>query len=138
MIAVTLDSPNDWNDHTALLDYGFSKFTSVLLCDEGEITHTLPITGGISDTVTLCNTETLRMTLPTEHGEITYTVEARHFAYAPIASGEILGRAVFYCDTDGDGRTECLGEVSLVSCNAVTRKTAKKGFWAWFCGIFGF
>ena len=31
LIAVTLNAPNDWNDHTAMLDYGFAKYESVLL-----------------------------------------------------------------------------------------------------------
>ena len=137
LIAVTLDSPDDWNDHMSLFDYGFSRFTSVLLCDEGEITHTMPITGGVCDEITLCNTDTLRITLPVGYGEITRTVEAARFAYAPIAAGEILGKVVFSCDTDGDGIKECLGEVSLVSCNAVERKTTKKSFWKWLCGILG-
>lgn len=137
LIAVTLDSPDDWNDHMSLFDYGFSRFTSVLLCDEGAITHTMPITGGVCNEVTLCNADPLRMTLPAGHGEITHTIEAARFSYAPIAAGEILGKVVFYCDTDGDGIKECLGEVSLVSCNAFERKTTKKGFWKWLCGILG-
>ena len=136
LIAVTLDAPDDWNDHSALFDYGFTRFESVTLCKESELLYTMPLTGGIEEAVTLCNSEALRLTLPVGHGKITHTVEADRFAYAPISAGEILGKAVFYCDTDGDGIKERLGEVVLVSCNAVERYAPKKGFWAWFCGLF--
>ena len=137
LIAVTLHAPDDWRDHTALFDYGFTQFESVVLCEEEAIRYTLPLAGGTEESVTLCNADALRKTLPTGHGRITHTVESAHFEYAPIRAGEILGKAVFRCDTDGDGVEEILGEVALVSCNAVARNNPKKGFWAWLCGLFG-
>jgi len=136
LIAVTLDAPDDWNDHSALFDYGFTRFESVTLCKEGELLHTMPLTGSTEESVTLCNSAELRLTLPAGHGKITHTVEAHRFAYAPVRAGENLGKAVFYCDTDGDGTKEVLGEVALVSCNSAERYVPKKGFWAWFCGLF--
>lgn len=136
LIAVTICAPDDWNDHSALFDYGFTRFASVTLCQAGELSHSMPLTGGIEGSVTLCNTEELRLTLPVGHGRITHTVEADRFAYAPVRAGEILGKAVFRCDTDGDGTEEILGEVALVSCNAAERYVPKKGFWAWLCGLF--
>ena len=34
LIAVTLNDPDDWRDHTALLDYGFSTYAPVTLTEE--------------------------------------------------------------------------------------------------------
>ncbi len=44
LIAVTLDAPDDWNDHATLLDYGFSQVEPIPL--EGEdVKVTLPVVG---------------------------------------------------------------------------------------------
>lgn len=37
LIAVTLGCPDDWNAHTAMLDYGFDNFKSVNVLPEGGI-----------------------------------------------------------------------------------------------------
>lgn len=42
LVAVTLSDPDDWKDHTRLLDYGFNCYSSVKLCGEGEITRHFP------------------------------------------------------------------------------------------------
>lgn len=44
LVAVTLDAPDDWNDHAALLDYGFSRMTS-LTFDESGYTCRIPVAG---------------------------------------------------------------------------------------------
>ena len=37
LICVTINAPDDWNDHTALLNDGFSRFESCVLCQKGQI-----------------------------------------------------------------------------------------------------
>lgn len=37
LIAVTLNAPNDWNDHKAMLDYGFEKIYSKKIIDKGKV-----------------------------------------------------------------------------------------------------
>ena len=135
LIAVTLNAPDDWNDHIRLLDYGFLRYRSVLPAEKEAITHTMPIVGGTQTEVRLCNAEDLRITLPVDHGPIRVAVEAPRFAYAPVSAGEALGTAVFFCDTDGDGVEERVGELPLISCSTVT-KAPKKGFWQWLRSLF--
>ncbi len=136
LIAVTLNAPNDWNDHSSMLDYGFSRYESVLLCNDEELLFPLPVVGGADAYVMLVNAETLRVTLPRDHGEIKLTVEAPHFAYAPIAEGETVGRAVYRCDVDGDGVAEIIAETTLDACYGVLRHQVKKSFWNWFLELF--
>ncbi len=136
LIAVTLNAPNDWNDHSSMLDYGFSIYRSVLLAEKESLTHRMPVVGGTQEETLLCNTEELRVTLPITHGEIRCVIEASHFSYAPIYAGENLGIAVFYCDTDRDGKEERVGELPLIACNTVT-KPVKKGFLQWLRSLFG-
>lgn len=137
LIAVTLDAPDDWKDHSAMLDYGFTQYESVTLCEAESVRVTLPVTGGTAEAVTLCNRNMLRATLPITHGEITYTVEAPHFAYAPIQSGDSVGRIIFRCDTDGDGTVEVISSCELVACETVQKKEQKKGFWQWLKSLLG-
>ena len=44
LIAVTLNAPNDWEDHTALLDYGFSQVEPYQLAG-GDVRLTVPVVG---------------------------------------------------------------------------------------------
>ncbi len=124
LIAVTLDAPNDWNDHTAMLDYGFSLFTSVSLCTPASVTYPLSVVGGTGDSVLLTNRESLFVTLPREHGGITQTIEAPRFTYAEVYENDILGQAVFWCDTDGDGCLEMIAQIPLYAEASISK--AKK------------
>ena len=51
LIAVTLNDPDDWRDHTALLDYGFSTYAAVTLTEEGKAVARRPVSGSL---VPLC------------------------------------------------------------------------------------
>ena len=92
LIAVTLNAPDDWNDHTKMLDYGFCNYESLLIADVGSFTYAMPVTGGVEDHVTLTNTRELRMTVPRERGEIICRVETFYrFEFAPVMRGREEG-----------------------------------------------
>ncbi len=100
LVAVTLCAPNDWQDHTAMLDYGYSRFSRVTLFPAGEFTYSFPLTGGYESYVTLTNAEEIALTLPRDYKEPTYTVTStRHFEFAPVAKSTQLATLVI--DVDG-------------------------------------
>ncbi|MBQ9132403.1 MAG: D-alanyl-D-alanine carboxypeptidase [Clostridia bacterium] len=136
LIAVTIQAPDDWNDHAALFDYGFSKFTSVLLCDEAGHLYPLTVVNGRDAYVMVCNDVPLRVTLPIGHGQILCTVELPRFAYAPVTKNAPVGKAVFRCDTDGDGKAEIIGEAVLTACYTVEKRETKRSFWQWLRDLF--
>ncbi|MBQ7335223.1 MAG: D-alanyl-D-alanine carboxypeptidase [Clostridia bacterium] len=138
LIAVTLNAPSDWNDHTAMLDYGFTRYRSVTLCNANELLYPLSLVNGTDAYVMLGNKEALTVTLPAGAGKIERTVEYRRFEYAPIASGDVCGKVVFRCDTDGDGLRETVGEVDLVAQYSVERLEVKQSFWDWLLSLFSF
>ena len=37
LYCVTLDAPNDWEDHTRMLDFGFSKVESRIIIEQGQV-----------------------------------------------------------------------------------------------------
>ena len=138
LISVTLNAPDDWNDHSAMLDYGFSRYESILLCEREQFLFPLSVVSGRDAYVMICNEGELRITLPRGHGQIFASVEVGRFAYAPIAEGEVMGRVIFRCDKNGDGQTETVGEIPLRSCYAVTKPTPKRSFWQWLLNLLGF
>ena len=91
LIAVTLNAPDDWHDHTAMLDYGFESYESITFFDRGEFTYAFPTTGGNEDFVTLTNAEPISLTL--KKGEQSSTLKVlshTRFEYAPIECGTRL------------------------------------------------
>lgn len=138
MIAVTLNAPDDWNDHKTLLDYGFSAFESVELCKEDEFCMPMAVVGGQESYVMLSNAEARQITLPTGHGEILRSIELPRFVYAAVAENEIIGRVVWRCDRDGDGYAEIIAEVELCALYDVDRIRVRRSFWQWLCDLLGF
>ena len=137
LIAVTINAPDDWSDHTALLDYGFSGYRAVTLCDAEEYLFPLPVVGGKEGYVMIANMEDLRAVLPIEHGSIVLTVEAPRFAYANIQKGERLGSVIFLCDVDSNGKLQKIGEAELVACYSVEKKKVKRSLWQWLRSLLG-
>ncbi len=123
LICVTLNDGNDWQDHRALLDYGFSLYGETQLAAIGEYSHTVAVCGGTSDQVKVSNTEALSLMLPKTHGEITSVIELPRFLYAGFQKGDAIGRVVFYADG------ERLGEVVLYAENGVAVQKEEKSFW---------
>lgn len=136
LIAVTIDSPDDWEDHTRMLDYGFSRYTSRTLCTEGDLLHPLPLVGGTDAYVMLSNTDTVTVPLPRNVDSIVQRIECRRFEYATVREGDPCAAAVFLADTDGDGKREEIARVPLKALYTVEKKPVKKGFWAWLSSLF--
>lgn len=136
LIAVTLNAPNDWNDHTAMLDYGFSVCSSRLLCSVQEHLLPLPLVGGKESYVMVGNIEECRRTLPNSLGEIHCTVELPRFVFAPVLAQEQVGELVFSCDADGDGCTEEIARVPLLACHNAQMRKIKPTLWQRICAFF--
>ena len=99
LIAVTLNAPDDWRDHTAMLDYGFSAYERVTLYEAGEFEYDYMLSGGCEDSVTATNSEPLVMTLPKGCAAPTEVVcFPQRFEVAPINQGELLGELTLFCN----------------------------------------
>ncbi len=96
MIAVTLSAPDDWHDHTAMLDYGFSLYEAVRLAKIGEYTCTLDCIGGDTETIAVSNHTELTVALPRDRTPITVRVTANRPLCPPIAVGEEIGEIQFF------------------------------------------
>lgn len=121
LIAVTLNAPDDWNDHTCMLDAGFAAFERVRLCDTGSFECAVPVTGGNEEYVMVCNAHAAAVTLPRTRKAMCCTVELPRFLYAAVNADETVGRLIFRCDTNNDGQLETLAEIPLCTAYAVKR-----------------
>ena len=97
LVAVTLDAPSDWSDHTELLDFGFERYESRLLFSPGEFTFTLPLFNG-NDTVTLENRDELRLVMPKDTPIPAPRIEITAPPVSPIKAGDIAGRVIYEYD----------------------------------------
>ena len=91
-MAVTINAPDDWNDHTALLDYGFSCYQRALLVEKGSHLGTVPLAGGTAESVGVTAGEDFWFPMGAAE---TYTVdlELPAFVYAPVTAGARAGTA---------------------------------------------
>lgn len=112
LIAVTLNAPDDWNDHLSLHELGFSSRTCYSLAQAGEFTVQLPCPTAPDGIVTACNHD--RLSVVRENGlEITHVVEADRLLMPPVEEGSMVGRVLFYAND------EMLGEVPLYACQSI-------------------
>lgn len=127
LIAVTLHDPDDWRDHAALLEWGFSQYVAFA---PAPTPITVPVVGGTAGEVQLTPARAFRTTLPATHGEITCTVEAPRFLFAGFAEGEVLGRVIY---RHGD---EILAEIPLQSASGVPTEQAHRSIFDRIRGLF--
>lgn len=123
LIAVTLNAPDDWNDHINMYNYGFSKVTAVTDVDK-DYSIQADVVGGTANSVTVKPVKTIDYVKPANsNSEVTRKVIIDSFLYAPLEKGEVVGTAQYYLDN------KLLCEIPLVTTTNVEYKTVDKGFW---------
>ncbi|MGN1107855.1 MAG: D-alanyl-D-alanine carboxypeptidase family protein [Oscillospiraceae bacterium] len=95
LIAVTLNAGDDWNDHTKMLDYGFTQVKAYPLelgCDTR-----VSVAGTGQSVGVYSHEETLALT-PQQRTRITRRVMLPTFVYGTVDKGDKLGEIQFYLD----------------------------------------
>ena len=123
LVSVTLSAPDDWRDHTAMLNYGYANYCCEILCDEGGFIETLPVVGGVQDSLLCVNCDYVAATLPRDHGEITVDVQLPQMIYAPVSAGDIVGHVTYKCDG------KVIGETDIKAAYNIEQIKFKKNFW---------
>ena len=92
LVAVTINAPNDWNDHTALLEEGFSRYGVRRIVSAGDVLGAVRIAGGQAGQVQLIAVADLDFALCAEDTpEI--QLMGSGFVYAPVVAGAEAGYA---------------------------------------------
>ncbi len=91
LIAVTLNDSNDWEDHRALLDYGFSLYEQQELIS-GEERFELPVAGSEKESITVRAENACSPAVKKDGSDhLTYKLYMPPFCYAPIEKGRQVG-----------------------------------------------
>lgn len=98
LISVTLNAPDDWDDHRSMFDYGFSQYTSILLQPAGTYTRSIPLIGNRQSKVEIYNPNEVRVILPRIHGEIQISCHGPRWIGGMITKGRVLGQLIWTCD----------------------------------------
>ncbi len=98
MIAVTLDAPDDWNDHKALFNLGFNTLERVNLEHFCKQEFTVPIINSKLEKVKCVPSglKDLKVIVPKGTSNIKAMIDIKPYAPAPVRSGDRLGEIVFY------------------------------------------
>ena len=107
LIAVTLNAPNDWQDHTALMELGFQNYCVKQIITKGDVLGMVEIAGGVSGSASLIADADFSYSL-TDQEWPEIILQGPGFVYAPIAHGQVAGTA-YICLGD-----KTIGEVPLV------------------------
>ena len=98
LVAVTLNAPDDWNDHIALYEYGFSLYTDVAV-DESGCVFEVDVAGGEEKTVTATAEEPVVLKVPADRiKDIKREVFLPGFVFAPISKDSVLGEITYTLD----------------------------------------
>ena len=123
LIAVTLNAPNDWQDHTALLDYGFSQVEPYQLAG-GDVRLTVPVVGSPVEVVSLRGSNGGEVTLPLGQGaQVERVVRVPKFLYAPVEAGEQVGEICWYLEG------QLLGSAPLTAAGAAPLQEKAPSLW---------
>lgn len=109
-ITVTLDAPNDWQDHKALFDFGFASLEKIELAGAGDYEYSLPVEGGKTDSVNVRNTDTAEIITEKKEHITEEHIRLSENLTAPIYEGDILGEVVFTLDGEVCARVKLIAE----------------------------
>ena len=113
LVAVTLQDGNDWADHQALYEYGFSAYPAQRLAILGQTVKRETVQGAIEPDIPLVAAD--GFSWPTaENEQIRTMVELDQPLTAPIPAGTRVGQAVFTLNGKEIGRVDLLCGVTAV------------------------
>ena len=113
LVAVTLQDGNDWADHQALYEYGFSQWSLHTCARKGETVSHETVANGHLRRVPLVAADTVRFPLGQEERMET-EIRLDRPLIAPLTAGEAVGEAVFSLNGREVGRTALLAGTDIL------------------------
>ncbi|BDG59446.1 D-alanyl-D-alanine carboxypeptidase family protein [Caldinitratiruptor microaerophilus] len=119
LVTVVLDADGRWRDSIRLLEWGFTNFRLARVARAGEVIGYLPVAGGLDPWVPIVPRRDLAAAVPrAERGRLSVRVDLPPRIRAPVAAGQVLGRATVLPPGPSAGRP-----VDLVAGQPVGRAT---------------
>ena len=121
IIAVTLDAPDDWNDHKRMLEDGFSQYQVRRVLSKGQEVGFVPVVGGGGKVRLLSDRDFDYALSDMDRPQI--VLAGQDFVYAPVEAGGEAGFA--YVMLNG----KAVGKIPLVYGETVEQKKVKNHWW---------
>lgn len=128
LIAVTLNAGDDWNDHTKMLDYGFTQVKSFPL--ELSCSERVAVAGTGQSVEVYAEQDEIAL-LPSQRERLTRRVLLPKFVYGSVRQGEELGSIEF--SIDGEMVKSC----PLYASSSVTVPEEELSLWQRLLSFFG-
>ena len=90
LICVTLNDPNDWQDHAALLEEGFSRYSVHRIVSAGDCVGVLEVESGLENQVEVLAAADFDYAL-TENEQPVLVLPGPGFVYSPVTEGADAG-----------------------------------------------
>ena len=119
LIGVTINAPDDWNDHITLLDQGFSGFEHCRIVTSGQIVGFAQIAGGTNGSVQLVADADFDYALAPDE-TVSFQIPGCGFIYAPVVEGADAG----FAHVCIDGKS--VGKIPLTYGRTIERALVKK------------
>ena len=103
LVAVTIDDPNDWDDHTAMLESGFSQYQVRRIISAGDYIGNLEVIGGENCRVEVLAAENFDYALALEENP-QLAIPGPGFVYAPAVAGAEAGYAYVLIEGNAVGK----------------------------------
>ena len=98
LVAVTINAPDDWNDHNVLLEDGYRNYHMQKIVDQGDIVGYAHVIGGEKECISLVAAESFSYLLSAQETP-KLVVPNTGFIYAPVYSGQDAG-VIYVCIDD--------------------------------------
>ena len=123
LVAVTMDDPNDWQDHVALIEEGFTRYRLCSIISQDDILGFVDVAEGETKQIELLAAEDFSYALADDEA-VEIKIQGVGFVYAPVAAGEQAGYA--YVCVEGNP----VGKIPLIFGSTVElRQPDKVPFW---------
>lgn len=96
LVVVTINDPNDWRDHCALMDHGFEAYQNVVLVSTDD-KFEVSVIGGGEDVGKAAPKEDLVYPI-SEDEQVEVVCSLPQFVYPPVVAGEKAGHFIVYID----------------------------------------
>ncbi len=120
LIAVTLNAPDDWNDHKKLLDYGFSVAHLYDASGLQKSDLSIKVVGGDTATVGVAAAYTPQFSVAGDAADVQTKTYLKYFLYAPVEKGETVGCVCYTYNG------KIIEQVPLVAAQSVGAVTTEK------------
>lgn len=122
LIAVTLNAPDDWRDHTAMLNTGFAQYEARTF-DPSAVPASLPVAGGVHAAVKVAPPAARAYPMKKTAAPLETRAEVNCFLTAPVKEGQVVG----ILRVTQDGKT--VEEIPLLASESVAAMPQSPTLW---------